>query len=99
MTYVDEELLEQVRDNALRQHNRALRIVTRSLREKTRTLSDEYDSLVRAVLETETEAERALRELWERGGFQCSPRDYDGIVERCIELIRYVEIPHEPHRL
>jgi hypothetical protein len=89
---------EDAERSVLRHHNRALRAVSRKQREALRILRHEKDYVYKAFTETETEAERAMRELWESGEFICGPQDYDFIVARVLEAFRYLAIPHEPHR-
>lgn len=40
----------------------------------------------------------ALGVLWEIGKMECSPEDYQQIVEVCLEAIQY-KISHEPKEL
>lgn len=85
-------------DMVLRLQNRALRTVNRNLRANVRDLTYRQEATFALLCETETEAERALRELWEGGGFECGPQDYQEIVGLCLAALRYIAIPHEPHR-
>lgn len=87
----------ELEQSVVRQRNRVLNITNRKIREAHRELSDKTDELVRAFCETETESERAMRELWERGGLDCSPQDYEGIVERCVAALQFIEALHELH--
>ncbi len=70
-----------------RLQNRALRTVNRLLRRRQEQIQAETDKVVAALFEVPTEAETALRELWERAGLSCSPEDYPQIVEDVIAAL------------
>lgn len=72
-----------------RLQNRALRTVNRLLRRRQEQIQGETDKVVAALFEApnESEAELALREIWERAGLSCSPDDYPQIVEDVIKAL------------
>ncbi len=80
----DEELTSVVRH-----HNRTLRKVNKALRTAHRLTQEYNDSLFTELCDSSTEAERALRRLWEEGGLEslCSPEDYDTIVNTAIKAL------------
>ncbi len=64
-----------------RLQNRALRTVNRLLRRKAERIQQQNDETIAVLFEPhETEAESALREIWEKTGMLCSPDDYEEIV-------------------
>jgi hypothetical protein len=84
--------------SATRHHNRALRTVNRGLRRRTERLALQGDELFAALCEVDVVAQSALRELWERGGFQppIGPEDYEIIVERSIAALNF-QREHDSH--
>jgi len=83
---------------ATRHHNRVLRTVNKSLRRKSERLGAKADELFTALCEVDVQAQEALRELWERGGFQppIGPEDYTIIIERSIAALKF-QREHESH--
>lgn len=77
-----------------RLQNRALRTVNRNLRRTAEKLQQQTDETVAALFDApvETEAESALREIWEKTGMvlQCAPDDYQAIVE--VVVTRYDQL-------
>lgn len=71
-----------------RLQNRALRTVNRLLRRRQDQIQNDTDKVVAALFEApnESEAELALREIWENTGMvlECSPDDYPRIVELIV---------------
>lgn len=74
----------------LRLQNRALRGIVRSLRTRGQRQSEKTDALFIALCDNSSRAEQALRELWEKAGFQCSPEDYEFIVSMAIRALNTV---------
>jgi hypothetical protein len=81
----EEELLV----TSLKRNNKIRRAVERKLRGALRKITEHNDQLFVELCETENAkaAELALEKLWTLGGFSCGPRDYEQIVERCLECL------------
>lgn len=75
--------------NVVRKHNRMLRRIVGNLRRSVQRNAVSADNLFAALCDTDPAAELAMRELWEKGGFEnaCSPRDYDHIVDVCLRAL------------
>lgn len=76
--------------SATRVLNRALRTVNRNLRRREEALVAQRDETVEALLSAPSEAEDALREIWERSSLlreNCGPDDYYTIVETAVAAI------------
>lgn len=73
----------------VRMHNRALRRIVRNLRKVLQRNRIASDEVFEVLCETDVAAEQAMRELWERGGFQppIGPQDYPEIVELAIRAL------------
>lgn len=69
-----------------RLQNRALRTVNRYLRRRQEQVQAQTDEVVAALFDTApTEAELALRKIWEETGIDaCGPDDYEFIAEVVI---------------
>lgn len=82
--YEDEQVLTVVRH-----HNRALRRVNKSLRDSHKLNQEYNDALFEELCSHNTDAELALRKLWEEGGLQlsCSSEDYTFIVDSAIRAL------------
>lgn len=88
--------LDELEESVLRQQNRTLRLSLRKARQELADLKEEKEETFLAICETETEAERAMRELWVSGYFlDCGPLDYDMIVAGCIDALRVAELSSE----
>jgi len=75
----------------LRHHNRALRKVHKQLRKAQKADQEYSDLLFQELCSSNKEAEVAMGELWARGGFNCGPRDYEFIVETCLDALAKVK--------
>lgn len=73
--------------SVVRLQNRALRTIVRRLRATVRNGQEKADTMFVALCETNPSAEQAMRELWERAGFECSPENYDFMVEMAVRCI------------
>lgn len=71
-----------------RLQNKALRTVNRLLRRRQEQIQTENDRTVCALFEAPSAAEFALKELWERAELQCSPEDYQWIVDVAVEALK-----------
>lgn len=70
--------------------NRALRKINRTLRRQLSTARQNGDEMFLELCNTDIAASAAMRELWEKAGFECSPEDYDYIVDVAIRALRMV---------
>lgn len=85
--------------SVVRGHNRLLRRIVRTLRGRLQTNKAYQDALFLELCNSSPAAELAMREIWEKGGFQppCGPDDYDEIVDTCIRALKaYREVASEP---
>lgn len=75
--------------SVVRLHNRALRSIVRITRRRLTNTHAQADELFKALCNTNLDAEAAMRELWESGGFQppIGPQDYQEIVALCIRAL------------
>ena len=71
----------------IKQLNSALRTVNRSLRLQLATEKAHSDYVFNELCSNK--AVDALGEIWERGGFLCSPDDYQAIVEACKKALEF----------
>jgi hypothetical protein len=81
--FEDEGVVEFVRHR-----NRVLRRANKVLRNTNFNLQKQADENFAAIVETKTESELAIEELWMRGELQCSPEDYYTIVELAVEALQ-----------
>jgi transposase len=79
----DEDALVSV----LRHQNRAQRSLVKQLRRLRKEEKEHSHELFEALLDTDPQAEAAFRELWMRGEFDCSPSDYQMVVEECLRAL------------
>jgi len=87
MAYEDED---EEHIEAVRRHNKALRKVHKALRNALKDSREYSDNLFLELCNTEvTDAETAMEKLWTLGEMQniCGPRDYETIVEVCLEKL------------
>lgn len=75
--------------SVVRLHNRALRSIVRITRRRLTNTHAQADELFKALCETNVQAESAMRELWESGGFQppIGPQDYPEIVALYVRAL------------
>jgi len=83
MAEIDNEHLDVVK-----RHNKALRTVNKQLRRALLFVVDYADNLFVELCESGTEAQLALEELRLRGDIDCSPQDYQQIVELAVEALQ-----------
>jgi regulator of sirC expression with transglutaminase-like and TPR domain len=76
---------EELRD-VTRAHNKALRLVNRQLRRAQERAKQEADEVVAALFDAPSEAEIAMRRIWDELGFTCRPDDYDKVVEYVLSM-------------
>jgi hypothetical protein len=82
---------EELRD-VTRAHNKALRLVNRQLRRAQERAKQEADEVVAALFDAPSEAEIAMRRIWEKTGLgenhDIRPDDYDGIADYVITCMK-----------
>lgn len=71
----------------LRHNNKAQRSVNRQLRRAIKHFQNHTDELFLELCDTDKEAEVAMEKLWTLGGFNCGPRDYDYMIDRCVDAV------------
>jgi hypothetical protein len=74
--------------SVVRHHNRVLRTVHKTLRNALKLQQEKADSNFIEICETKTEAELAIEELWMRGELDCSPQDYQTIIELAVAALQ-----------
>lgn len=84
MGHDEEERLVTV----LRKNNRAQRSVVKRLRRARLQAQEHADALFNALCETNTTAENVIQEIWERGELNCSPNDYQSIIDLTVEALK-----------
>lgn len=89
-----EHPVEHDERDVVRLQNRALRMVVRGLRRKTERVQAHSDTLFVALCESDMAAGRAMRRLWEEGGFQppCGPEDYQEIVDTAVRALQILRV-------
>jgi len=77
----------------LRHQRRAQRSVNKYLRRAMKFFQKHNDELFLELCNTDCtdftdqEAVNAMEKLWTLGEFSCGPRDYNFVVERCLEAL------------
>ena len=74
--------------SVVRGHNRTLRRIVSTLRRRVQSQRSYADTLFVELCNTTPAAELALREIWEKAGLDCSPDDYDTIVEKAVVALK-----------
>ena len=71
----------------VKRHNRVLRKVHKQLRRTLNSATQHSDILFLELCNTDKSAEFAMEKLWTLGQFECGPKDYEYIVERCLDVL------------